>query len=74
MDQDILGIENLLNSLAVISLDSRLAKTSGFVRRTYGLSLPDAIIAATALFTGSTLLTRNIKDFKAVPNLSLTKI
>jgi predicted nucleic acid-binding protein len=36
--------------------------------------VPDSTIAATAMFTGSTLLTRNTRDFEKVPQLSLLKI
>jgi predicted nucleic acid-binding protein len=33
------------------------------------LRMPDLVIAATALVTGRTLLTRNVKDFRDIPNL-----
>lgn len=67
-------IEALLKTLAIIPLDSRLARMAGFIRCSQGLKVPDAIVAATALFTGSTLLTRNVKDFKRVPQLVLIKV
>jgi len=35
------------------------------------IKLPDAIIAATALTEGFTLVTHNISDFKKIPNLEL---
>ena len=38
------------------------------------LKLPDAIIAATALHTGTPLLTRNVKDFKKVRGLKLLEV
>ena len=67
-------IEELFQTLAVIPVDSRIARIAGTLRRIYGLKLPDSAIAATALFTGSTLLSRNVKDFQRVPNLSLKRI
>lgn len=67
-------INEILTSISTISLDSNIARTAGFFRRLYGLKLPDSAIAATALLTGSTLVTRNIKDFEKIPNLSIKKI
>lgn len=40
-------------------------------RKNYSLKIADSAIAATALFTGSILLTRNVKDFRRVPELKL---
>jgi len=67
-------IEELLTTVAVISVDSRIARLAAFIRRQYRLKVPDSAIAATAMFTGSTLVTRNTQDFKRVSNLSLLKI
>lgn len=67
-------IENLLKGLAVIPVDSRIARIAGFLRRTYKIKIADSAIAATALFTGSTLITRNAKDFNKVANLKLLRV
>jgi predicted nucleic acid-binding protein len=67
-------IEEILKTTTIISVDSRLARIAGTIRSLYRLGIADSTIAATALVTGSTLLTRNIKDFKKVPNLLLQKI
>lgn len=67
-------IQELFQTLAVIPVDSRIARIAGTLRRGYGLKLPDSAIAATALFTGSILLSRNMKDFQRVPNLSLKRV
>ncbi len=67
-------IEELLTTVAVISLDSHIARLAAFIRRQYRLKIADSVIAATAMFTGSTLLTRNTRDFRRIPNLSLLKI
>ncbi len=67
-------IEELLATVAVIALDSRIARLGAFIRRQHRLKVPDSVIAATALFTGSTLLTRNTRDFRRVPNLSLLRV
>lgn len=67
-------IDDLLKTVSIIAFDSRLARMAGSLRRNYGLKIADSAIAATTLFTGTTLATRNIRDFKKVPNLSLLKI
>src|SRR3989344_8160098 len=52
-----------------IGLDLFLAEQAAGIRRLYGLKLADSIIAASTILTNSTLVTRNIKDFKKIPNL-----
>ena len=73
-DQEAEQIEALLRTVAVIPVDSRIARTAGLIRRTYRVNIADSVIAATALFTGTTLLTRNIRDFRKIPNLSVRQI
>lgn len=67
-------IEELLTTMSVIPLDSRIARLAGFIRREYRLKAPDSVIAATAVFTGSSLITRNTRDFQKVAGLSVIKI
>ena len=51
-------------SLRGIELVRRYAKS-------HGLDIPDALIAATALEKGGSLLTYNLKDFRFIPGLGL---
>lgn len=67
------AIDKFLRLTSVISLDSRVARIAASVRREHGIKTPDSIIAATALFTGSTLITRNTKDFLKVAELEVIK-
>jgi predicted nucleic acid-binding protein len=67
-------IEELLATISVIPLDSRIARLAALVRRDYRLKVPDSVIAATAMFTGSKLLTRNARDFRKIPNFIVLKI
>ena len=67
-------IEELLTTVAIISVDSHIARLAAFIRRQYRLKVPDSVIAATALFTGSTLLTRNTRDFRRIPNFSVLRV
>ena len=54
-----------------ISLGNPVAAFAGDLCRDYGLSIPDAIIAATALAHDAELITRNVKDFQRVPELKI---
>jgi len=73
-DKDILAISQLLASLVIIPLDSRLARFAGYLRRLYRLKTADSAIAATALLTHTTLVTRNISDFQRIPTLALMDV
>jgi predicted nucleic acid-binding protein len=53
----------------VIELTKSIVDKCIELRRKNKTKLPDAIIAATALELGLTLITRNIGDFKNIPNL-----
>lgn len=71
---DTSAIETVLTAFAKIPIDSTIARTAGFLRSRYRIKTPDSIIAATALFTGTTLVTRNVADFKTIELLSVQKI
>ena len=72
--EDSRWFENFLKAVTVIPVDSRLARIAGSIRRQYRLKTLDSVIAATALATGTTLVTRNTRDFKGVPDLAVLKI
>ena len=73
-DEDKEILEAILQAVSLIPPNSQIARITGTIRATYRLKLADSFIAATALFTGSTLLTRNVRDFKKIPQLSLQAI
>lgn len=52
-------------------IDNQVSVLAGDLCRQYGLSIPDALIAATALLNHAELTTKNVKDFKKVPDLRL---
>ena len=64
-------IENVLHSVFLVPVDSQIARSAGLIGRTYNLKLADSIIAATAIFTSSTVVTRNVRDFRKVPTISV---
>jgi predicted nucleic acid-binding protein len=73
-EEDIAEIAQVLTSMVVFPLESRLAQLAGTIRRQYRLKTPDSIVAATALLTRTTLVTRNIRDFQEIATLSLLPI
>lgn len=63
---------HVLSRFKKIPVDNPLVQIGGDLRRVYGLELPDAIIAASAIMTNSTLVTRNLKDFKMIKELAIS--
>lgn len=61
----------LLAPFRELPVDRAVAERAGRVAREFGLRLPDAIIAATALEHGFQLSSRNTKDFERVRGLRL---
>ena len=60
-------IENLLSLFRVVQIDGEIARLGGLYRRDYGpshgISLPDALVAATAFLEGTELKTLNVKHY-----------
>ncbi|MBI2580885.1 PIN domain-containing protein [Candidatus Woesearchaeota archaeon] len=69
--------ENEDKAIAFLSIGKKvlvtneLARRGGALRRVYGLSIVDAIIAATALQVNAVLCTRNISDYARIQNLKV---
>ena len=73
-DEEAGRIEKFLHTVSIIPMDSQIARLTGTLRKMYQLKIADSVIAATALFTGAHLLTRNVSDFKKVPDLQIQEI
>ena len=73
-EEDMAAIQQLLTSVVIFPLESRLAQLAGALRRQYHLKTPDSVVAATALLTRTTLVTRNIRDFQGIDGLALLPI
>ena len=65
---------NKLSKSCVVPLDSRIARYAGYLHRLYRLKTPDSAIAATAMLTKTTLLTRNVNDFRPIEDLKVQEI
>lgn len=55
-----------------IPVSNQVALLAGDICRDHDLEIPDAIIAATAILNKASLVTKNVKDFKIVPDLKIT--
>jgi predicted nucleic acid-binding protein len=73
-DEEAERIKKFLHTVSIIPMDSQIARLTGTIRKTYQLKIADSVIAATALFTGTRLLTRNVGDFKKVLGLDIQEI
>ena len=62
-------VSQLLAPFKELAVDRAVAERAGRVSREFGLRLPDALIAATALEHGLSVSTRNAKDFTQVRGL-----
>ena len=64
-------LRGLLSDLTIFAADIVVAERAVVLRQERRMGLGDAIIAATALVHGLTLVTRNVDDFKHVAGLKL---
>jgi predicted nucleic acid-binding protein len=64
----------MMKNMILIEFDDKLTNFVVNIRRKHKIKLPDAIIAATAIYTNSTLITRNIKDFSKIKELNIFPI
>ena len=76
--RELLKIKKHLACLHQIAVDTEISMRFLSLLEVYALSnrltLPDALIAATALHHGLSLYTLNIKDFRFIEGLSLYKL
>ncbi|MBI4439867.1 type II toxin-antitoxin system VapC family toxin [Candidatus Woesearchaeota archaeon] len=62
---------HLLSQFDKIPVGNPLVQIAGDIRRNHNISLPDAIIAASAAVNSATLVTRNLKHFKGIDKLKV---
>ncbi len=67
----ILVLESFINESVVYPLDELIIVKTISIRKVHKIKLPDAIIAATAIVNGLTLISRNTKDFVNIPDLDV---
>ncbi len=69
---DIDETRQFLSEFELVEISKEIAETTVSIRRSTRLKLPDAIIYATALATGRTLVTFNSRDF--APGTTLVRL
>ena len=63
--------QSFMDDAVVLDLSNAVVEKTIEIRKTVRSKLPDAIIGATALVHGLTLLTRNVSDFSNVPGVNV---
>jgi predicted nucleic acid-binding protein len=71
VEKDLEVLNGFIGDSLVIELEQSIKLKTAEIRKAYRIKLPDAIIAATALVYGLTLLTRNIEDFRIIVDLDI---
>ncbi|ADT84016.1 type II toxin-antitoxin system VapC family toxin [Thermococcus barophilus] len=66
-------ILRFLSHFEVVPLTQEIAILGGAIRRDYQIGLADALIAATAIHNGLTIVTYNTKHFEKVEGLKILK-
>ena len=64
-------LKDFINISVIYPLSTEIIQRTIEICKKNKMKLPDAIIAATALVEDFILVTRNVNDFKIIPNLTL---
>ena len=67
-------IKELLSFFVLMPVDLQIADTAARFKRSYRLPLGDSIIAATAYLTNSPLVTRNLRDFRRIKEITVQSL
>ncbi|MCL2283389.1 MAG: type II toxin-antitoxin system VapC family toxin [Fibromonadales bacterium] len=70
-EEDVKQYKKFIANSNVIELYNSIKLKTIDIRKNYKIKLPDAVIAATALFYDYELITRNAEDFEDIPGLKI---
>ena len=70
-EEDEVGLRQLLAEFSEAEVSAAIIERAIEIRRSVRIKTPDAIVAATALIYGASLVTRNVEDFSIVPGLTV---
>jgi predicted nucleic acid-binding protein len=68
---DIVILKNFVADSVVIELENSIKVKTIEIRKSFNLKLPDAIIAATAIYMNLTLISNDRAGFQKIPSLKL---
>ncbi len=71
-EQEKLYFEFIFSQLHILDLQHQIVQKTIELKQSKKMELPDATIAATALFYDLQLITRNTKDYIHIPDLNIT--
>jgi predicted nucleic acid-binding protein len=71
-EQEKLYFEFIFSQLHILDLQHQIVQRAIELKQSKKMELPDATIAATALFYDLQLITRNTKDYIHIPDLNIT--
>ena len=71
IEKDLEVIHDFINDALIFELEKDIKLKTAEIRKAHKIKLPDAVIAATAVTYGLTLLSRNVNDFKNIDGLKL---
>ena len=70
-DSEVKDLKRFSEVAVIYNIDRDIASIAIELRKKYKIKLPDAFIAATAIFFDLVLITRNVSDFIKIDNLEL---
>jgi len=70
-EKDMEILKDFINGTRIIDLENKIKLKTIEIRRNHKIKLPDAIIAATAIVEGFSLVTRNTADFQNISGIIL---
>ncbi|MGD1937118.1 MAG: type II toxin-antitoxin system VapC family toxin [Cyanophyceae cyanobacterium] len=65
------AIRDFLHQQQIVELSEEILDRTAAIRRATRVKLPDALIAASAIESNCTLVTRNVKDFERIDTLEI---
>jgi predicted nucleic acid-binding protein len=65
------ALQSFIRIAVLFEINNDIIEQTITLRKKFKIKVPDAIIAATALVYNLTLITRNVDDFKNIPDLDV---
>ena len=66
-----LAFRKIFSEFYEVPITSEIIEQAILIRKNVRIKTPDSLIAASAIISSATLITRNLADFKNIPNLQV---